>query len=93
MERTHKTINADHQDNGLMVVSGTSDDELTRNGIVMTEQGEPLNICQWMWLNPEMVWQFEDDAHLRKMHHLQSNIRQHTLNTTMMPHQEKPLMP
>ena len=53
MERTHKTINADHQDIGSMVASGTSDDELTRNGIVTTEQGEPLNICQWMWLNPE----------------------------------------
>ena len=53
MERTHKIINADHQDIGSMVASGTSDDELTRNGIVTTEQGEPLNICQWMWLNPE----------------------------------------
>ena len=78
-------INADHRDIGLMVVSGTSDDELTRNGIALMERGEPLNIRQWMWVNPEMVWQFEDDVHLRDTHCLQSNIRQHTLNATMTP--------
>ena len=85
MARVREPINTDHRDVGPVVARGTGDNVLTRNGLMATECGEPFNVRQWMGVNPEMIRQLENDAHLHNTHRLQSNTCQRTLVSPKMP--------
>jgi len=93
MARACEPINADHRDIGPVVVCGTGYNVLTRNGLTPPECSEPFNVHQWMGVNPEMLWQLENDLNLHDMHNLQSNTCQCTLFSSKTPgtyHQAQP---
>ena len=67
MTSVHKAINTDHRYIALMVARRTGDNELARNRIMVMEWSESFDVGQWMQVNTEMTWKFEDDMHLCDM--------------------------
>ena len=65
-----------------MIACGMSHDELARNWIVLTEQGEPFDVCQWMRVDTKIAWELEYDTHLCDAQPFESKIFSNPL-----PHQ------
>ena len=64
MTSAREPISTNYRHIAPVVAHQTGDDVLARYWIAAMEQGEPLDISQWMGVKAEMIWKFEYNTHL-----------------------------